>query len=154
MAYDYKPGEDEDILRRYALVATIIIVLAVLVVLTLYVGLGIDTETFKIMLKRVIPDPTNVIFVIIFLLATFALWGLFREPAASEHIQRRQTYFILLLFVAGVMLAGAIYFKYFSRPTHEVTKMDICPRCGGTGRAKLRPEYPCGTCDGTGYVAP
>ncbi|RJP75161.1 MAG: hypothetical protein C4532_01045 [Candidatus Abyssobacteria bacterium SURF_17] len=154
MAYDYKPGEDDDILKRYALVATVVVVLAILVVLTLYLGLGIDTNTLKIMLKRVIPDPTNVIFIIIFLMAAFALWGFFREPAAAENVQRRQTYLILLLFVAGIMLAGTIYFKYFSRPTHEVTKMEICPRCGGTGRAKYRPEYPCGYCDGTGHVAP
>jgi ribosomal protein S27AE len=87
-------------------------------------------------------------------MAAFALWGLFREPAASDDVQRRQTYFILLLVLAGLLLGGTIYFKYLATPTHEVRQTEKCPRCGGTGRAKLRPEYPCGECNGTGYVTP
>ena len=154
MAYDYKPGEEEDVLKRYVIIASIVVVLAFLVVLLLYVGLGIDRQTFKILLGKIIPDATNVTFVFVFVLAAFALWGLLREPAASDDVQRRQTYFILILIVAGLLLAGTVYFKYLATPTHEVTKTEVCPSCRGTGRAKLRPEYPCGTCRGTGYVTP
>ncbi len=154
MAYDYKPGEEEDVLKRYVIIASIVVVLAFLIVLTLYIGLGIDMQALKILLKKIIPDATNVTFVFVFVLAAFALWGLLREPAASDDVQRRQTYFILILIVAGLLLAGTVYFKYLATPTHEVTKTEICPSCGGTGRAKLRPEYPCSTCGGTGYVTP
>jgi ribosomal protein S27AE len=154
MAYDYKPGEEEDVLKRYVIVATIVVVLAFLLVLTMYLALGIDLEMLKIILKRINFDATNVTFVFVFVMAAFALWGLFREPAASDDVQRRQTYFILLLVLAGLLLGGTIYFKYLATPTHEVRQTEKCPRCGGTGRAKLRPEYPCGECNGTGYVTP
>ncbi len=154
MAYHYKPGEEEDVLKRYVVIATIVVVLAFLAVLVLYIGLGIDMQALKILLRKIIPDATNVTFVFIFVLAAFALWGLLREPAASDDVQRRQTYFILILIVAGLLLAGTVYFKYLAPPTHEVRRTEICPSCGGTGRAKFRPEYPCPTCGGTGYVTP
>ncbi|UCD58396.1 MAG: hypothetical protein JSV16_04570 [Candidatus Hydrogenedentota bacterium] len=154
MARDYKPGEEEDVLKQYIIVATVVVAVAIFFVFVLYIGLGLDIETLKVLTKRFIPDAANVTFVIIFVLAAFALWGLLREPAASEDVNRRQTYFILLLFLAGLMLAGTIYFKYLAEPTHEVRKTEVCPRCRGTGRAKLRPEYACGHCDGTGYVTP
>lgn len=154
MAYDYKPGEEEDVLKRYVIVGTIVVVLAFLFVLTLYVGLGINLKTLKTLWGKINFDATNVTFLFVFIMASFALWGLLREPAASEDVQRRQTYFILILVFAGLLLAGTIYFRYLATPTHEVTRTEICPRCGGTGRAKLRPEYPCGECNGTGYVTP
>jgi len=154
MAYDYKPGEDADLLKKYALIVTILVVIAIVTVITLYVGLGIDLDTMKLLVKRIKLDATNATFVFVFVIATFALWGLFREPAAAEGTNRRQTYFLLLLIVAGVLLAGTIFVKRLAKPPHEVVKTEVCPRCGGSGRAKLRPEYPCGTCDGTGYISP
>jgi hypothetical protein len=154
MAYDYKPGEDEDVLKRYFVIASIVVVLAALIVLTIYIGLGIDTETIRVLLKRFVPDAVNVMFVFIFVLAAIALWGLFREPAAAQDVERRHTSFVLLLILAGLLLVGTVYLKRFGKPTHEVTRTEICPRCDGIGRAKLRPEYPCGYCDGTGYVSP
>jgi len=154
MAYDYKPGEDEGILRRYALIVGVVLVLATLIVLTLYLGLGIDRETLKVLVKRFAPDAVNVIFVFIFVLAALALWGLFREPAAAEDVERRHVYFVLLLILAGLLLVGTVYLKRFARPTHEVMRTEVCPRCGGLGRAKLRPEYPCPTCNGTGHITP
>ncbi|RJP18345.1 MAG: DUF1109 family protein [Candidatus Abyssobacteria bacterium SURF_5] len=154
MAYDYKPGEEEDVLKRYIIVAVVVVVLAFLLVLTLYVGLGIDIDMLKMLSKRMSFDAANITFIFVFVLAAFALWGLLREPAASDDVQRRQTYFILLLIFAGLLLAGTIYFRYLATPTHEVVKTEKCPRCDGTGRAKLRPEYPCGECDGTGFVTP
>lgn len=154
MAYDYKPGEEQDVLKRYIIVAGVVAAVAAVFVFTLYMGLGIDRETLKLMMKRFVPDPVNVAFVFAFVMASIALWGMLREPAAAEDVQRRQTYFILLLLLAGILLAGTFYFKRFTRPTHEVTKTEVCPRCNGTGRAKLRPEYPCGYCDGTGSVTP
>jgi magnesium-transporting ATPase (P-type) len=154
MAYDYKPGEDEDVLKRYVLIASIVVIIAVITVLIMYIGLGIDTQTLKILAKRIGPDATNVTFVFIFVMATFALWGLFREPAAGEGVNRRQTYFILLLIVAGFLLAGNIYFKRLARSSQEVTTTVVCPNCQGTGRARLRPEYPCAKCDGAGYITP
>ena len=39
MAYDYKPGEDEGILRRYALIVGVVLVLATLIVLMVSAGL-------------------------------------------------------------------------------------------------------------------
>lgn len=154
MAYDYKPGEDEDLLKRYVIVAGILVVLAIFAVFIIYLGLRIDTQTLKILMKRIGPDATNVTFVFVFVMAAIALWGLFREPAAAEGVNRRQTYFILLLLLAGFLLAGTIYFRYLAKPSHEVTKTEVCPRCKGTGRARLRPEYPCPECDGTGYITP
>jgi ribosomal protein S27AE/Na+/serine symporter len=154
MSYNYKPGEEEDVLKRYVFVASIVVGLAFLFVLVLYIGLGIDWQTLKILTKKIVPDATNVTFVFVFVMAAFALWGLLREPAASDDVQRRQTYFILILIFAGLLLAGTVYFRYLATPTHEVTKTEVCPSCGGTGRAKLRPEYPCGTCGGTGYITP
>ena len=154
MAYDYKPGEDEDVLKKYLIVATIIVLIAIGVVLVLYIGLGIDIEMFKLLFGRIRIDATNLTFLFGFIMAALALWALFREPAAGEGVNRRQTYFVLLLILAGFLVAGTFYFKRLSRPTHEVTETELCPNCMGTGRAKLRPEYPCGTCDGLGYVAP
>jgi hypothetical protein len=154
MPYDYKPGEDDDVLKRYAIVAGIVVALAILTVFILYVGLGINTNTLKILAQRIGPDATNVTFIFAFVVAAIALWGLFREPAAGESANRRQTYFILLLILAGVLLAGNIYFRRLATPSHEVTKTEVCPNCGGTGRARLRPEYPCAKCDGTGYITP
>lgn len=154
MAYDYKPGEDEDLLKRYLIVAGVVVVIAVVFVLTVYIGLGIDRETFGALVRRIGLDATNVTFLFVFIIATFALWGLLREPAASDQVQRRQTYFILLLILAGFMLAGGVYVKYIAKPTHEVRKTEVCPRCGGSGKARYRPEYPCGYCDGTGYITP
>ncbi len=154
MAYDYKPGEEEDVLKRYVIVLSVVVIIAIIVVLILYIGLGIDRETLKILAKRINFDATNVTFVFAFVMAAFALWGLFRDPAAAEGVDRRQTYFILLLLLAGVVVAGNIYFKRLAKPTHEITETVECPRCHGTGRASLRPEYPCGYCDGTGYVTP
>jgi hypothetical protein len=154
MAYNYKPGEEEDVLKRYIIVATIVVVLAFLLVLTLYVGLGIDWQTLKGLLRNLTFDATNVTFLFVFIMASFSLWGLLREPAASDDVQRRQTYFILLLVFAGLLLAGTVYFRYLAPSTHEVVRTEKCPRCDGTGRAKLRPEYPCGECDGTGYITP
>lgn len=154
MPYNYRPGEEEDVLKRYVIVATVVVAVVVLFVVTLYVGLGIDRETLKSLINHITFDATNVTFVAVVVIAAFALWGLLREPAAAENVQRRQTYFILLLLLAAFMLVGTVYFKYLAHPTHEVTKREKCPRCGGTGRAKLRPEYPCGTCNGTGYVTP
>ncbi|MBI4832842.1 MAG: hypothetical protein HY801_15080, partial [Candidatus Lindowbacteria bacterium] len=84
MAYDYKPGEEEDVLKRYIVVATVVVIVAFLIVLTLYLGLGINMETLKVLLKRFVPDAGNVIFVIIFVTASLALWGFFHEPAATE----------------------------------------------------------------------
>ena len=103
---------------------------------------------------RVKADAATVTFLFAFIIAALALWGFFREPAATEGVNRRQVYFILLLFLAGLLVAGTFYFKRLSRPTHEVTTKETCQNCGGTGRAKYRPEYPCGECDGLGYVAP
>jgi len=154
MAYDYKPGEDDGFLKQYALIISIIIGIAAIVVLILYVGLGIDGETLIILAKRLHLDATNLTFLFVFIMASLALWGLFRDPAATEGVNRRQGYFILLLLLAGILLAGTIYFKRFAKPTHEVLTTEKCPRCGGTGRARLRPEYPCATCDGTGYITP
>lgn len=154
MAYDYKPGEEEGILKRYLYVAAIVVILAFLLVLTLYIGLGIDFKMLKLLSQRIKFDPTNVTFIFVFVLAAFSLWGLLREPASSDDVQRRQTYFILLLIFAALLLAGTVYFRYLATPTHEVRKTEKCPRCDGTGRAKLRPEYACGECDGTGYVTP
>ncbi len=154
MPYNYRPGEEEDVLKRYVIVATVVVAVVVLFVLTLYIGLGIDRETLKSLINHITFDATNVTFVAVVVIAAFALWGMLREPAAAENVQRRQTYFILLLLLAAFMLVGTVYFKYLAHPTHEVTKREKCPRCGGTGRAKLRPEYPCGTCNGTGYVTP
>jgi len=154
MAYDYKPGEDEDVLKKYLIVATIIVLIAIGTVLVLYIGLGIDIEMFKLLAQRMKIDATNLTFLFGFIMGALALWALFREPAAGEGVNRRQTYFILLLILAGFLIAGTFFFKRLSRPTHEVTETELCPNCMGTGRAKLRPEYPCGTCDGLGYVAP
>jgi hypothetical protein len=154
MAYDYKPGEDEDLLKRYIIIIGIVVVIAIIAVLIMYIGLGIDTDMLKILAKRIGPDATNVTFVFVFVMAVFALWGLFREPAAGEGTQRRQTYFILLLILAGFLLAGNLYFKRLAKPTKEVTSTMECPNCKGTGRARLRPEYPCAKCDGTGYITP
>lgn len=154
VAYEYKPGEDDDLLKRYVIVAGVVVLIAVILVLTLYIGLGIDTQMVKTLTKRIAPDATNVTFVFVFVMAAFALWGLLREPAAAENVQRQQTYFILLLILAGFMFAGAVYFKFLANPTEDVRKTEVCPNCGGTGRAKYRPEYPCGTCDGTGYITP
>lgn len=154
MAYDYKPGEDDDLLKRYVIIASILVVLAIVAVFIIYLTLGISTDNLKILAKRIGPDATNVTFVFVFVMAALALWGLFREPAAGEGANRRQTYFILLLILAGFLLAGNIYFKRFAKPTHEVTTTEECPRCKGSGRARLRPEYPCATCDGTGYLTP
>ncbi len=112
-------------------------------------------ETLKVLLKRFVPDAGNVIFVIIFVTASLALWGFFHEPAATEGVSRRQFYFILILAIAGLALAGTVYFKYFALDTPgQTTKTQVCPLCGGMGRAKYRPEYPCGNCDGTGYITP
>ena len=154
MAYDYKPGEEEDVLKKYVIVATVVVVLIFLLVLTIYLTLGIDREMMKTLFKRISLDATNATFLFVFIIGAFALWGLLREPAASDDVQRRQTYFILLLIFAALLLAGTVYFKYLSAPKQEIIKTETCPRCGGTGRAKLRPEYPCGECDGTGYVTP
>lgn len=154
MAYDYKPGEDDDLLKKYLIVATILIALAIIAVLILYIGLDIDTEMLRILAGRINADATNVTFVFVFVIAALALWGLFREPAAAEGVNRRQTYFILLLILAAVLLAGTFYFKKLSKPAHEVVKTEVCSRCRGTGRARLRPEYPCAACAGTGYITP
>jgi hypothetical protein len=155
MAYDYKPGEEEDVLKRYLVVATVVVLVAFGLVLTMYLGLGINSEMLRILMKRFIPDAGNVIFVITFVTAGFALWGLFREPAAAEGVNRRQAYFVALLVLAGIISAGTVYYKYFVMPTHgEVTKTEACSSCSGTGRARYRPEYPCGACDGTGYITP
>lgn len=154
MAYDYKPGEDEDVLKRHLIVGTIIVLIAIGAVLVLYIGLGIDMEMLKLLAKRLRIDATNVTFLFGFIMGAIALWALFREPAAGEGVNRRQTYFILLLILAGFLIAGTYYFKRLSRPTHEVTKTELCPQCLGSGRAKLRPEYPCGTCNGLGYITP
>ena len=154
MAYDYKPGEDDDLLKRYAIIISIVVVIAIVVVLIMYIGLGIDLDMLKILARRIGPDATNVTFVFVFVMTVFALWGLFREPAAGEGVQRQQTYFILLLILSGFLLAGNIYFKHLAKPTKEVTSTVVCPNCRGTGRARLRPEYPCAKCDGTGYITP
>lgn len=154
MAYDYKPGEDDGFLKQSLVVATIVVVLAVIVVFILYIGLGIDRDTLKILTKRLHLDAANLTFLFVFIMASIALWGLFRDPAATEGVNRRQGYFILLLLLAGALLAGTIYFKRFAKPTHEVVATEVCSRCGGSGRARLRPEYPCATCAGTGYVTP
>ncbi len=154
MAYDYKPGEDDDLLKRYLLIVSILVVLVGVAIAIVYIGLGIDLGTLNVLLRRIRADATNVTFVFVFVMALIALWGLFREPAAVEGVNRRQTYFIVLLILAGVLLAGTFYFKKLSKPAHDVIKTEVCPRCGGDGRAKLRPEYPCGTCDGTGYITP
>jgi DnaJ-class molecular chaperone len=69
-------------------------------------------------------------------------------------VNRWQTYFLIILILAGVAIAGTIYVRRLAKPSHDVIKTEVCPRCGGTGRAKLRPEYPCATCDGTGYITP
>jgi ribosomal protein S27AE len=154
MAYGYKPGEDDDLLKRYVVVAGVVVIVAVVIVITIYLGLGIDTGVLKILTKRIKADATTVTFTFAFVMATLALWGLLREPASSENVQRRQTYFILLLLLAGVLVAGNFFVKRLAMPTEEVTKKEVCPKCGGSGRARLRPEYPCGHCDGTGYVTP
>jgi H+/Cl- antiporter ClcA len=154
MAYDYKPGEEEGILKRYLFVAAIVVIIVFLLVLTMYLTLGIDLNMMKTLAQRISLDATNLTFVFVFVIAAFSLWGLLREPAASDDVQKRQTYFILILIFAGLLLAGTVYFRYLAPSTEEVTKKEICPRCGGTGRARLRPEYPCSECDGTGYVSP
>jgi magnesium-transporting ATPase (P-type) len=154
MAFDYKPGEDDDLLKKYLYVAGIIVVLAILTVVVLYVGLGIDVTTLPILLRKIKLDATNVTFVFIFVVVAIALWGFFRDSAATEGVNRRQTYFIILLILAGVAIAGTIYVRRLSKPSHDVVRTEVCPRCGGTGRAKLRPEYPCGTCAGTGNITP
>lgn len=154
MAYDYKPGEDDDLLKKYLYVAAIVIAFAVLAVIVLYVGLGVDATTLPILLRKIKLDATNVTFVFIFVVAAITLWAFFRDSAATEGVNRRQTYFIILLILAGVAIAGTIYVKRLSKPSHEIVKTEVCPRCGGTGRAKLRPEYPCATCGGTGYITP
>ena len=154
MAYDYKPGEDQNVLKRYLYVVSILVGFVVIAVLIIYAGLGIDRETFTILSKRIKADAATVTFVFVFVVALIALWGLFREPAAEEGVNRRQTYFILLLLLAGFLLAGTFYFKRLAKPTQEVTVTEVCPRCRGSGRARLRPEYPCATCDGTGYITP
>ena len=154
MAYDYKPGEEEGILKRYLFIAAIVVVIIFLLVLTMYLTLGIDLDMMKTLAQRISLDATNITFIFVFVIAAFSLWGLLREPAASDDVQRRQTYFILILIFAGLLLAGTVYFRYLAPKTEEVRKKEICPRCGGTGRARLRPEYPCSECDGTGYVSP
>jgi len=154
MAYDYKPGEDNDLLKRFLYIAGIVVILAVVTVIILYVGLGVDKTTLPILLQKIKIDATNVTFVFIFVVVAIALWGFFRDSAATEGVNRRQTYFIILLILAGVVIAGTIYVRRLAKPSHEVVRTEVCPRCGGTGRAKLRPEYPCGECSGTGYITP
>jgi amino acid transporter len=154
MAYDYKPGEGDDVLKKYLVVAGIIVFLAILTVVILYVGLGIDVTTLPILLRKIKVDATNVTFVLIFVVATFALWALFRDSAATESVNRRQTYFIIILILAGVVIAGTIYVTRLSKPSHNGLSTEVCDRCGGNGRAKLRPEYPCAACSGTGYITP
>ncbi len=154
MAYDYKPGEDNDVLKKLVLAATALIALAAGVVILLYVGLGIDTENFGALVQKIKLDATNVTFVFVFVVGAIALWGMFRQPAAVEGVNRRQTYFILLLILAGVTIAGSIYFKRLAKPTHDVLETEVCSRCEGSGRARIRPEYPCGACAGTGYITP
>jgi cytochrome bd-type quinol oxidase subunit 2 len=154
MAFHYKPGEDNDVLKKLVLSATILVALAAGVVTILYVGLGIDTKTLGPLIQKIKLDATNVTFIFVFVVSSIALWGLFRQPAAVEGVNRRQTYFILLLILASVTLAGAIFFERLAKPTHDVVKTEVCSRCGGGGRAKLRPEYPCGACAGTGYITP
>ena len=44
MAYDYKPGEDQDVLKNFMIIGGLVVLLAIGVVLTLYLGLGIDIE--------------------------------------------------------------------------------------------------------------
>lgn len=154
MAYDYKPGEDSDVLKKYLVVGTILVALIIGAIAIIYVGLGIDSDMLKILASRTRADAATVTFVFAFVMASIALWGLFREPAAGEGVNRRQSYFILLLIVAGVAVAGTIFFKKIAEPAHEVTKTEVCSRCQGDGRARLRPEYPCGACDGTGFISP
>ena len=154
MAYDYKPGDDDDLLKKYLYVAGIVIFLAALTVVILYVGLGINATTLPILLRKIKIDATNVTFVFVFVVAAFALWGFFRDSAATEGVNRRQTYFIIILILASVVIAGTIYVKRLAKPSHDVVSTEVCTRCGGNGRAKLRPEYPCATCAGTGYITP
>ena len=154
MAYDYRPGEGNDVLKKYVLGATIILALAAGVVITLYVGLGIDKDTLAALFKKIKLDATNVTFIFVFVVSSIALWGMLRQPAAVEGVNRRQTYFILLLILACVLVAGTIFVKRLAKPTHDGLTTEVCSRCKGTGRAKLRPEYPCGACSGTGYITP
>jgi magnesium-transporting ATPase (P-type) len=154
MAYDYKPGEDDDLLKKYLYIAGIVVFLAVLTVIILYVGLGVDSSTLPILLRKIKLDATNVTFVFIFVIATIALWIFFRDSAATEGVTRRQTYFIIILIIAGVAIAGTIYFRRLSKPSSDVVRTEVCDRCGGNGRAKLRPEYPCAACAGTGKITP
>lgn len=154
MAYDYKPGEGDDVLKKYLVVAGIIVFLAILTVVILYVGLGVDVTTLPILLRKIKVDATNVTFVLIFVVVAFALWALFRDSAATEGVNRRQTYFIIILILAGVAIAGTIYVTRLSKPSHDGLSTVVCDRCGGNGRAKLRPEYPCAACSGTGYITP
>lgn len=154
MAYDYKPGEENDSLAKYAVIGTIVVLIAIVVVVILYVGLGIDRQNFGALLRKIKVDATNVTFVFVFVVGAIALWGLFRDSAAVEGVNRRQTYFIIMLILAVTMLAGGIFFNRLAKPSHEILETEVCPRCGGDGRAKLRPEYPCGACAGTGYLTP
>ncbi len=154
MAYDYRPGEGDDTRKQYLLVAGVVVVIAAVVVYILYTGLGIDRDTLKLLMGRIKLDAANLTFVFVFVMAAVVLWGLFRDRAATEDVSRRQTYFILLLLLVGVVVAGTIFFRRMAKPTHEVLTVEVCPRCGGTGRAKLRPEYPCAKCAGTGYLTP
>ena len=154
MAYDYRPGEGDDVRKKYVLIATIIVALAAGVVIILYVGLGIDKDTLAALYKRIKLDATNVTFIFVFVVGSFALWGMLRQRAAVEGVNRRQTYFILLLILAGVALATTIFVKRLAKPTQDGLTTEVCSRCGGSGRAKLRPEYPCGACSGTGYITP
>ncbi len=154
MAYDYKPGEDDSYLKKSLMVATALVVIAAIVVIILYTGLGIDMDMLKILVKKFRLDAANLTFLFGFIMCLIALWGVFRDAAATEGVERRQGYFILLLLLAGALIAGTFYFKRFTRPTHEIVTTEICPRCLGSGRAKLRPEYPCGECDGVGTISP
>ncbi len=154
MAYDYRPGEGDDALKKYVLGAILILSLAVGVVIILYVGLGIDRVTLVALYKKIKLDATNVTFIFVFVVGSIALWGMLRQPAAVESVNRRQTYFILLLILAGVLIAGTIFVKRLAKPTYEGLTTEVCSRCLGSGRAKLRPEYPCGACSGTGYLTP